>query len=245
MPQAPAADQRRLLDVQDADTSITQAKHRRANLAVLAHIAELTGRAQDLETIRGQALIEVSDIQREVTKAEDDVQSVRARAERDTAKLNSGQGTPKDLQALQAELEVLAKRQGALEDIELDAMERLEEAQARVNAAATQAAAIHAQVEELEGQRDAEWAQIDAELVELAAARDLAAQGVDPALLALYEKIRAGSGGVGAARLVAGQCQGCHITINAVERARIDSAADDEVIRCEDCGRILVRGANA
>lgn len=245
MPQAPAADQRRLLDVQDADTSITQAKHRRANLPVLAHIAELTGRAQDLETIRGQALIEVSDIQREVTKAEDDVQSVRARAERDTAKLNSGQGTPKDLQALQAELEVLAKRQGALEDIELDAMERLEEAQARVNAAATQAAAIHAQVEELEGQRDAEWAQIDAELVELAAARDLAAQGVDPALLALYEKIRAGSGGVGAARLVAGQCQGCHITINAVERARIDSAADDEVIRCEDCGRILVRGANA
>ncbi len=245
MPQAPAADQRRLLDVQDADTSITQAKHRRANLPVLAHIAELTGRAQDLETIRGQALIEVSDIQREVTKAEDDVQSVRARAERDTAKLNSGHGTPKDLQALQAELEVLAKRQGALEDIELDAMERLEEAQARVNAAATQAAAIHAQVEELEAQRDAEWAQIDAELVELAAARDLAAQGVDPALLALYEKIRAGSGGVGAARLVAGQCQGCHITINAVECARIDSAADDEVIRCEDCGRILVRGANA
>lgn len=245
MPQAPAADQRHLLDVQDADTRIAQAKHRRANLPVLAQLTELAGRAQDLETVRGQAMVEVSDIQREVTKAEDDVQSVRARAERDTAKLNSGQGTPKDLQALQAELEVLTKRQAALEDVELDAMERLEEAQNRASSAAAQAAAITAQVTELEAQRDREWAQIDAELEELGAARDAAAQGVDATLLALYEKIRAASGGVGAARLVAGQCQGCHMTINAVERARIDSAPEDEVLRCEDCGRILVRGVHA
>jgi predicted nucleic acid-binding Zn-ribbon protein len=245
LPQAPAADQRRLLDVQDADTRIAQAKHRRANLPVLAQIAELAGRAQDLDVMRGQALVEVTDIQREVTKAEDDVQSVRARAERDNARLNSGEGTPRDLQALQSELEALAKRQSALEDVELEAMERLEEAQSRVTAAATQVAAITAQVAELEVARDAEFAAIDAELEELAAARAAAAQGLDAGLLALFEKLRVSGGGVGAARLVGGQCQGCHMSINSVELARIENAPEDDVVRCEDCGRILVRGAHA
>lgn len=245
MPQAPAADQRRLLDVQDADTRITQAKHRRANLPVLAQLHELSGRLSDLETVRGQALVEVSDIQREVTKAEDDVQAVRARAVRDNAKLNSGEGTPRDLQALQSELEALAKRQAALEDVELEAMERLEEAQGRVDSAIKQIAAITAHVAELEAARDHEFAAIDAELEELAAARGAAAQGIEPGLLALFEKIRGTSGGVGAARLVGGQCQGCHMSINSVELARIENASDDDVVRCEDCGRILVRGANA
>ena len=244
MPQAPAADQRRLLDVQDADTSIAQARHRRDNLPVLAQLAELAGRAEDLEQARGTAAIEASDIQREVTKAEDDVRAVRTRAERDTARLHSGEGTPKELQALQAELELLAKRQSDLEDIEIEAMERLEDAQTRAAAAEQQATAIRGQVVELEAQRDAEWAIIDRELAELAEAREAAAAGLDASLLALYERLRASGGGVGAARLLRGQCQGCHMTLNPVDLHRITAAAPDEIVRCEECGRILVREAS-
>lgn len=243
MPQAPAADQRRLLDVQDADTRIAQARHRRENLPVLAELAELAGRAEDLEQARGIAAIEASDIQREVTKAEDDVRAVRSRAERDTARLHSGEGTPRELQALQAELELLAKRQSDLEDIELEAMERLDDAQARATAAEQQAAAIREQVTGLQAERDAEWAVIDGELAELAAARDAAAAGLDGALVALYERLRASGGGVGAARLLHGQCQGCHMTLNPVDLGRIDAAGEDDIVRCEECGRILVRGA--
>lgn len=243
MPKAPAADQRRLLDVQDADTRIAQARHRRANLPVLAELAEITGRAEDLERARELARIEASDLRREVTKAEDDVRAVRSRAERDTERLNSGQGTPKDLQALQAELELLAKRQADLEDIQLEVMERLEAAEQRVAQADEQATALRAQAAELEARRDAEWAAIDAELEELAAARKAAAEGLDADLLALYERLRAANGGVGAARLSRGECQGCHMTLNPVDLGRIESAAEDDVVRCEECGRILVRGA--
>jgi predicted nucleic acid-binding Zn-ribbon protein len=244
LPQAPAADQRRLLDVQDADTSIAQARHRRDNLPVLAQLAELAGRAEDLERARGAAAIEASDIQREVTKAEDDVRAVRARAERDTARLHSGEGTPKELQALQAELELLAKRQSDLEDIELEAMERLEDAQSRAAAAEQQAAAIREQVAQLEAERDAEWSVIDRELAELSSAREAASAGLDSGLVTLYERLRATGGGVGAARLLRGQCQGCHMTLNPVDLNRIMAAGPDDIVRCEECGRILVRGAS-
>jgi predicted nucleic acid-binding Zn-ribbon protein len=59
-------------------------------------------------------------------------------------------------------------------------------------------------------------------------------------LLALYEKLRA-QHGVGAAALRGSRCQGCHLSLNTVDLNRIRAAAPDEVLRCEECRRILVR----
>ncbi len=60
-------------------------------------------------------------------------------------------------------------------------------------------------------------------------------------LVDLYEKLRVQHGGVGAAALRRGQCQGCHLTMNTVDLNAIRAAAPDEVLRCEECRRILVR----
>lgn len=245
MPQAPAADQRRLLDVQDADTRIAQAQHRRNNLEVLSSIAELEARLADLEQARGLAVIEVSDIKRELSKAEDDVAAVRARAERDTQRLNSGQGTPRDLQALQSEVELLVRRQSTLEDAQMEVMERLEAAQGRQASAAVQVDAIQTQLSGLIAERDQQFAEIDSEVAQLSAARASAADGLDAGLIALYERLRAAGGGVGAASLVHGQCQGCHMKLTPVDLNRIAAAPADEVVRCEECGRILIRGDRA
>ena len=65
---------------------------------------------------------------------------------------------------------------------------------------------------------------------------------VAPDFIALYEKIRTSNNGTGAAALIAGACNGCHLSINAVELKRIIDVAEDEVIRCEECRCILVRG---
>lgn len=241
MPVAPAGDQRRLLDVQDADLRAQQARHRRAHLPVLAQIEELAARAADLDEERVARSTEVSDIRREVTKAEDDVQAVRARADRDNARLNAGQGTSKDLQALQSELEVLTRRQGALEDVEIEAMQRLEDAENALAAAAKQHDAIVAQIAELAVERDAEFAKIDAELATIVGAREAAAAGLDAGLISLYERLRDHQGGIGAAALVGGQCQGCHMSLNAGDLAAIEAAPADQIVRCEECGRILVR----
>ena len=64
---------------------------------------------------------------------------------------------------------------------------------------------------------------------------------IERPLLDLYEKIRTASGGVAAAALVGNKCNGCNLAINAVEMERIKSLAKDELLRCEECRRILVR----
>lgn len=243
MPTAPAADQKRLLAVQDADLRAQQARHRRSTLPVLAQLDELTARVVDLGDERAARSALVGDIRREVTKIEDDIATVRARADRDNARLASGQGTPKDLQALSNELEALAKRTSDLEDVELEILERLETAEAELASAETQHAEIAAQIAELERQRDALFAEIDAELAGIVEERAKAAQGLDAGLVTLYERLRDQHGGIGAASLVRGQCQGCHMTLNAGDLAAIVAAAPDQVVRCEECGRILVREA--
>jgi predicted nucleic acid-binding Zn-ribbon protein len=66
--------------------------------------------------------------------------------------------------------------------------------------------------------------------------------GVAKELVDLYEKIRETTGGAGAAALSAGSCTGCNLSVNAVELKRMSDLADDEVVRCEECRCILVRG---
>ncbi|MFM8672706.1 MAG: zinc ribbon domain-containing protein [Candidatus Nanopelagicus sp.] len=72
-------------------------------------------------------------------------------------------------------------------------------------------------------------------------ARAAMASKIEKPLLDLYEKIRTNGGGVGAAALVGDKCNGCNLAINAVEMERIKSLSKDELLRCEECRRILVR----
>ena len=241
MPTAPAADQVRLLAVQELDLRLQQAHHKRDTLPVLATIAALEGEAGELGDQIVALSTDAGDIRREVTKAEDDVQNVRARAERDRAKLDSGNASAKDLQALQSEVQALAKRQGDLEDVELEAMERLEAADEVLATAKARAAEIGAALVVAARERDAAFATIDAEIAGIDAERAEAAAGIDAGLAALYEKLRVSHGGIGAALLKGAQCQGCHMNVNPGDLASMNAASPDEVRRCEECGRILVR----
>ena len=195
--------------------------------------------ALDSELVRARTAH--GDVQREVAKAEADVQLVRDRSARDQARLDSGQGTAKDLQALQHEVASLARRQGELEDVELEVMERAEALEARVRELEAARAELTVKVDALEAARDKALADLDAEAAQVTANRANVVPGVGEDLVALYEKIRANSGGVGAAALHQRRCEGCRLELNQVDINRIAAAADDEVLRCEECRRILVR----
>lgn len=232
--------QRRLLDLQALDTRLAQLDHRRRTLPEHARLQELQARLEELEAEAVRARTALSDVQREVAKAEADVQLVRDRAERDRQRLESGTGSAKDLQALQHELESLARRQATLEDEELEVMQRAEDLQAEVDRVEAQLAEVRSEVDEVTAARDAKVAEIDAERGEVASGRDAIVADVGSDLVALYDKIRATSG-TGAAPLVQRRCGGCQLELNTVELGRIRAAAQDEVLRCEECRRILVR----
>ena len=64
-------------------------------------------------------------------------------------------------------------------------------------------------------------------------------------LLALYERIRAAEGGIGAGEITRGRCGGCRLDLMGNEKAAIRAAAPDEVLRHEECTRIMVRTAES
>jgi len=238
---AAAQDQWRLLDVQDLDTRLAQIAHRLRTLPEHAEVERLQARLADTVNRLTLAQAQAGDIARELTKAEADVEQVRQRAARDRARLDSGQGSAKDLTALQHELRTLAERQGVLEDVELAVMERQETAQSLIDEIGAEQQGLQTEIEAVSARRDVQSASLEEESGKLTTAREQAAAGIPADLLSLYERVRASSGGVGAARLYQRRCEGCRLELNATELGRIRAAPDDSVIRCEECGRILVR----
>ncbi len=167
---------------------------------------------------------------------------MRQRAARDQKRLDSGAVTsPKDLENLQHEIASLAKRQGDLEDVVLEVMERRESAQERVAELTARVEAIQAKVNDAVARRNAATSEIDAEVATATKERELTVGDIPADLLKLYDRIRSKEGGVGAARLYQRRCEGCRLELNITEVNDVRAAAADAVVRCENCGRILVR----
>lgn len=240
MKAAPAA-QKRLLDLAELDSVIDRLAHRRRTLPELAEIDEISARVARLATQAIAAETEAGDLAREQTKAEADVDSVRVRAERDQKRLDSGQvSSPKDLASLQSEITSLNRRQGDLEEVVLEIMERREAADAQVAKIVAERDRLAADRDGAEDRRDAVFAEIDKESAEVKGRRSGIVADIPADLLALYEKLREQSG-VGAAMLQGARCLGCRTSLSIAEINRIKACSHDEVIRCEECRRILVR----
>ncbi|GAA2105166.1 zinc ribbon domain-containing protein [Actinomadura alba] len=245
MKAAPEA-QLRLLDLQELDTALARLQRRRRTLPELADIERVESRLGEMRDAMVAAETEISDLEREQKKAEQDVDQVRQRAERDQKRLDSGQvSSARDLSNLQSEITSLQRRQSDLEEVVLEIMERREAADGRVAALRTERSAAERELAELGDRRTASEREIDEEAGATSIARTAVAKDVPADLLALYEKLRDQFDGVGAAALHRGQCQGCHLALNTVDLNRIRAAAADEVIRCEECRRVLVRTAES
>lgn len=243
MKAAPGA-QADLLELQAIDTTISQLEHRRRSLPELAQIAEGAKQRSALSDDLVAARTVVGDLEAELTKAESDLVPVKERKVRNQKRLDDGQvSDPKQLSALMDEVEHLTGRISDLEDIQLEAMERLEEATAekeRIIAARTE---LENSLRALIASRDEQFAQLDTELAAQRARRDAAIALLPADLVALYQRIAARSGGVGAARLNGKRCGGCQLEATQSALAAYAAAAPDEVVRCEECERILVRSA--
>ncbi|MGP4001238.1 zinc ribbon domain-containing protein [Streptomyces sp. 8N706] len=243
---AAPADQIRLLDVQSLDVRLSQLAHKRKTLPEHAEIETQNADLAQLRDLLVAAQTEESDTAREQTKAEQDVDQVRQRAARDQQRLDSGAVTsPKDLENLQHEIASLAKRQGDLEDIVLEVMERRESAQERAGELTERVESVRARVADAVARRDAALQEFDSEIAAVTKEREVMAASVPADLLKLYEKLRVQQGGVGAARLYQRRCEGCRLELNITELNEVRAAAPDEVVRCENCRRILVRTSDS
>lgn len=235
-----------LLDLQAKDAALAQLEHRRKTLPEHARIEALEARSRELDSQRVAAETEVGDLERAQAKFDSEIDLVRQRRVRDEDRMSSGAVTnPKDLSSLQHEVGALDRRISTLEDEELEIMEQLEEAQRRLSAISIEVERITAELEHEVSARDAAVEVIDAEAVSVRNERDELVGRVPDDLRELYEKVRSQHGGLGAAALRARRCEGCHLEINGADLRELADKPDDEVLRCPECSRILVRTAES
>ncbi len=233
--------QLRLLELADLDAELSRLDHRRRALPETAEVNEIDARDAELRDALVAAQTAERDLAREQAKAEADVDQVRTRTARDRERLDAGQvSSPRDLEILQSEIASLARRQSELEDIALDVMERREAAQSAYDGLTAERAALAGRRQVSAARRDEALGELDEQAGKAADRRAAVVVQVPDDLLGLYERMRA-QHGVGAAALRRGRCEGCHLTLNTVDLNRIRAAAEDEVLRCEECRRILVR----
>lgn len=234
-----------LLELQAQDAILAQLQHRKKTLPEHAAIVELEAQLKEIDGQRIEADTKVSDLTREQKKADAEVEQVRARRTRDEERLNSGAvSNPKDLSSLQHELVALERRISTLEDAELEVMEALEEAQSVLSARQAEVDRIKDERERKIAVRDTAIEVIDQQFAEAEAQRESTAVGVPADLMGLYDKLR-GQYGVGAAALRARRCEGCRLEINGADLRELAAAPEDEVLRCPECSRILVRTAES
>jgi predicted nucleic acid-binding Zn-ribbon protein len=239
---ASPSDQRQIVDIARFDQVTTALNHKVATLPEHALLASVTTKSNNARDLRIGAQTELSDVKRELLRAEADVEQIVLRITRDEARLNGGSASPKELEQLQHEVGTLGVRRAELEEVELEIMMRIDEINSRISELSLEESNYAAEIADLEIRKENALASLNNELESVARERSETLASIAPDFVALYEKIRASNNGTGAAALIAGSCNGCHLSINAVELKRITDLSDDEVIRCEECRCILVRG---
>src|ERR1700678_838337 len=233
--------QLRLLELADLDAELVRLARRRQSLPEIAELARLEARASELKDALTITETELSDLSREQGRAERDVDQGSPRIDKDRARLDAGQvSAARELASLQTEIESLHRRQGDLEEVVLELMEGGEALVRRRGELTAERDVLDSEMTALAARRDAAFKEIDEQGARASDARAEIAVDVPADLLKLYDQIN-GARGVGAAMLRAGRCEGCHLSLNTVDLNVIRAAAPDEVIRCEECRRILVR----
>ena len=230
-----------LLLVQERDTALDRLRHRRASLPERAELEAATSARARAATTRAEVQTQLAAVAAEERRLDDEARALGERAADVDKRMYSGTITsPRELQAMQADVEMLKRQRSDLEDEELEVMERREALDHELASCDETIATLSATIDRLTATISTAEAEIDADVAIESSARAEAAKPVGDALLRDYEKRRAQNRGAGAARLVGTTCQACHLTIPSTEAEHIRRTEGREVSYCDNCSAILV-----
>ncbi len=230
-----------LLGVQEHDTARDRLRHRRAALPERAELERQATQLRERQAEAGEVRARRDKVLADERRLDDETRALGAKADEANAKLYSGStNSPKELQAMQADIDMLLRQRSDLEDTELEVMEARELLDAELASVDADSEKLVADIERLQGVIAAAEEEIDAELATEDAEWTRLAESIPASLLADYQKRRAQNKGAGAARLVGTSCGACHLSIPSTEAEQIRKAAGASVAYCDNCSAILV-----
>jgi predicted nucleic acid-binding Zn-ribbon protein len=231
----------RLLEVGDLDTTITQLQHKRAGLADKTGLTALESELLNLNAQAAAATARRAELVAVQKDLESQIATLNERRASIEQRMYAATGSStRDLQAMSEEVRHLSQRRAELEEHELVAMVDQEPIDAELAVLEDKRAPLDTQAVQLRAEVAQSAVEIDAQLAAATTARAAAAAQLPSALADRYETLRQRLKGVGVARLIGHHCDGCHLELSSVEVERIRHQSADDVVTCEQCGRILV-----
>jgi predicted nucleic acid-binding Zn-ribbon protein len=231
----------KLLVVQEHDTALDRLRYRREALPERSQLAARESDAAKVSTELATLQRARDEAAAEEKRLDDEARSIDARAKEMEQRLYTGSITsPRELQAMQADIDMLRRQREGVDDTELEFMERRDDLDRQSNAADGSLGELQAEIERLRDAIAEAEREIDGEIVQEETARRDEAVGIPESIVSDYERRRVQNRGAGAARLIGDTCQGCHLSIPSTEVERIRRAPDGSVSYCDNCGCILV-----
>jgi uncharacterized protein len=237
---AEVAQQRSLAELVELDAELTRVAHRQTHLPEQQRYEQLQADHRSANDRLAAVQLALDDLDGQVSRFESEIEAVRQREDRDRSLLSSGSPDAKQLTELQHELETLQRRRSSLEDSLLEVMERREELQGEQAGELSSIDGLQNELAAAQQARDDMVAEMEQTRQQRSERRAELVAGLNPDLIAIYERQRA-SAGVGAGLLQGRRCGACRIELDRGELARVSAAAEDDVLRCPECGAILLR----
>jgi predicted nucleic acid-binding Zn-ribbon protein len=231
-----------LLVIQDLDTTLDQLRHRRSTLPQLAALAALRRDLAAAVAARDEVAGRLHALRSAQKEAEDHASLLEDKAAAvHTAMFDGTVVAHKELEALQDEHESLQHRQAEFEDRALELMEEAEPVEEELERCGSEVARLESEMAAVDADLVVAQAEVDVETDRVRDERTAATAAVPDELLEVYEPLRDGLGGVAVARLLGARCEGCHLEIPSAQLESLRRAPVDEIVRCPECLRILVR----
>lgn len=238
------ATQARLLELAELDGELDRVRHRRKNLPEQQVLDEREAALQAAKDSLVKTQMLASDLDREVKRQEREVESVRARADKDRKLMSSGAVSAKQLTDLEHEIGTLQRRQEALEDDLLELMEKREAVAIDERKSAEAIEAAERAVAEARAAAESALGDMAQTEQKCEADRAKLVDELPAELLELYDRVRQARGR-GAGLLRARRCGACQLELDRVALSKVKAADPDAVVTCDNCGAILVRTAES
>jgi predicted nucleic acid-binding Zn-ribbon protein len=228
-----------LLQLQRVDSTIDRLQGRLAHLPEQSALDALEARAEELDSQVAERQAVFDDVSTRQRRLDFEVDTLVQKIRAESGRLYSGVvSNAKELQDISREVEALKRRKSVLEDNDLEVMEERDGVEKQLEALTTDRSSLAAEIERARVARDQAAGETGLQLDAAEAERQRWVPRVDPQLLKVYDTIRASKGGVGAAAMIDGTCQGCHMRLPAQEAERVRTTGG--LVRCDECQRILV-----
>lgn len=214
------------LEIEAAEQSIQQIISQLSqNQAVVKAQNNLAEKKQRLEEMK-----------RQQNSAEWDIDDITTKLKATEEQLYSGRiSNPKELASLQQEAELLKAKRDQLEDKALEIIDKIELAEAEVEALSSELKTIEAEWQNQQKKLSGDKEQLETKIAELKQEQPQLLASIEPQLAQLYYRLKQNKGKA-VAKVEQGVCRGCRISLPTAE---LQQARSGQLVQCSSCGRIL------